>query len=106
MSLEQTRLEKNFMKFHSENPHVYELFKKYTNAAIATGRGNYSAYAIFERIRWHQDIETRDDLGFKLNNNHRPYYARLFAAQYPKKSGFFRTRQLLSQRPKQSEMAL
>ena len=106
MSLAQTRLEKDFLKYHAENPHVWALFKKYTNAAIQTGRGNYSAYAIFERIRWHQDIETRDDLGFKLNNNHRPYYARLFQAQYPKKAEFFRTRQLLSKRPEQSELAL
>jgi hypothetical protein len=106
MSQEQTRLEKDFLKFHEENPDVWALFKRYTNAAIATGRGNYSAYAIFERIRWHQDIETRDDLGFKLNNNHRPYYARLFQAHYPKKATFFRTRQLLSKRPEQSELAL
>ena len=98
--------EKNFLEFHQANPHVYELFKKYVNAAAKSGRSNYSAYAIFERIRWHQDIETRDDLGFKLNNNHRPYYARLFQAHYPKKATFFRTRQLLSKRPQQSELAL
>ena len=106
MSSEQTRLENNSMKFHQENPHVWELFKRYTNAAMSAGRGYYSAYAIFERIRWHQDIETRDELGFKLNNNHRPYYARLFQAHYPKKAYFFRTRQLTSKRPVQNEFAL
>lgn len=97
-STEQTRLEKDFLEFHRKNPHVWELFKMYTNSAMKTGRQSYSAYAIFERIRWHQDIETEDKLGFKLNNNHRPYYARLFQAHYPKKAHFFNTRKLLSKR--------
>ena len=62
-STEQTRLEKDFLEFHRKNPHVWELFKMYTNSAMKTGRRSYSAYAIFERIRWHQDIETEDKLG-------------------------------------------
>jgi len=98
--------EKNFLEFHQANPHVYELFKKYVNAAAKSGRSNYSAYAIFERIRWHQDIETNDELGFKLNNNHRPYYARLYALQYPNRAGFFRTRRLTSNWPPMSSSQL
>lgn len=91
--------EKDFFEFHKENPHVYELFKHYTKAAMKTGRKHYSAYAIFERIRWHSDIETNEALGFKLNNNHRPYYARMFAANYPQHANFFRTRCLANERP-------
>jgi hypothetical protein len=93
-----TNHEENFLEFHQANPHVYELFKKYCNAAFKSGRSHYSAYAIFERIRWHQDIETNDDLGFKLNNNHRPYYSRLYQLQFPNRAKFFRTRTLTSKR--------
>jgi hypothetical protein len=96
-----SKLEKEFMEFHQDNPHVYELFKRYTKAAMSSGRDSYSAYAIFERIRWHTDIETNEALGFKLNNNHRPYYARMFSAQYPQHAHFFRTRALVTERPEQ-----
>ena len=60
--------------FHNANPHVYELFEKFTFDVIRRGYSNYSANAIFERIRWHTEIET--DGEFKLSNNHRAYYAR------------------------------
>lgn len=93
-----TKLEADFQKYHKDNPHVYELFKRYAQAAIKTGRTSYSAYAIFERIRWHTDIETNDTLDFKLNNNYRPYYARLFGANFPKYRDFFRTRTLNSEK--------
>ena len=99
-----SKYEKQFMEFHKKNPHVYELFKRYTKAAMSTGRQSYSAYAIFERIRWHTDIETNEALGFKLNNNYRPYYARLFAANYPQYANFFSTRVLSSEKPEQLKL--
>ena len=84
-------LHAKWREFHHDNPRVYDLFKKFTFQAIQAGRENYSVNAIFERIRWHTDIETRGD-EFKLNNNHRAYYGRKFMLDYPKYDGFFRTR--------------
>ena len=78
-------------EFHTQNPQVYELFKQFTFQVIDAGFENYSVNAIFERIRWHTDIETRGS-SFKLNNNHRAYYARLFHHDHPEHDGFFRTR--------------
>lgn len=89
------RLEKKWKEFHESNPHVFELLEKYTFEAIEAGRNNYSINAIFERIRWHTDIETKGDQ-FKLSNNHRAYYARHFHKMHPKHDGFFRTRDLNS----------
>jgi len=86
-------LKQKWWEFHKANPQVYELFKRFTFEALRSGRKNYSANAIFERIRWHSEIETQGD-DFKLNNNHRPYYARLFMHDYPEYDGFFRTREL------------
>ena len=84
-------LHTKWKEFHHDNPRVYELFKKFTFQAIQAGRKNYSVNAIFERIRWHTDIETCGD-DFKLNNNHRAYYGRKFMRDYPEYDGFFRTR--------------
>ena len=80
-------------EWHKQNPEVYELFKKYTFEAINAGHKHYSAYAIVERIRWHTEVETKGD-EFKINNNHRPYYARLFMHHYKDHEGFFRLREL------------
>jgi len=85
-------LKKTWWKWHKQNPHVWEMFEKYTFQAISAGYDHYSVNAIFERIRWHTDIETKGD-PFKINNNHRAYYARYFHYMYPEFDGFFRTRE-------------
>jgi len=90
-----SKLKDEFDKFHKENPEVWELFVKFTFDVINTGRRNYSVNAVFERIRWHTDIETTGK-PFKLSNNHRAYYARHFHEKYPDYDGFFRTKQLRS----------
>lgn len=85
------KLKREWWHFHKENPDVYELVERFTMDVIRRGFANYSINSIFERIRWHTDIETGGD--FKLNNNHRPYYARYFMHLHPEHSGFFRIRE-------------
>ena len=80
-----------FWTFHKENPHVYQLVKRFTFQAIRAGRSHYSIQSIFERMRWYTDIETNDP-DFKLNNNHRPFYSRLFMDDHPEHKDFFRLR--------------
>lgn len=77
--------------WHKENPHVWDLFQRFTFEAINAGYDHYSTNSVIERIRWHSEIETRGDK-FKINNNHAPYYARYFHHMYPQHDGFFRTR--------------
>ena len=82
-------------KWHTANPHVWELFVKFTFQAIQRGHKNYSSKAVFERIRWHTDVETVGE-PFKMSNNYTAYYARLFHHKYPQYDGFFRTKMLRS----------
>jgi len=81
-----------FLAFHRENPHVWELFEHFAQRARRSGRGRYSADAICHRIRWELEIETRSEDGLRLNDHHSAYYARLYMAKYPAAAGFFRTR--------------
>lgn len=84
-------------KFHFKNPIVWDLFKKFAFEVIDKGFKNYSVNAIFERIRWEQDImsdKTADT--FKLNNNYRAFYARRFMTCHPLHDGFFRIRKQIS----------
>lgn len=86
------KLKRAWWEWHKQNPHVYKLFEKYTYDAINAGFEHYSVNAIVERIRWHADIETTGDK-FKINNNHRAYYARYFHHMHPEHEGFFRIRE-------------
>ena len=81
-----------FEKFHADNPHVWELFKKFATEAKASGRSHYSARTILHRLRWHVSIETKGDEEFKINDHHSPFYARKLAAEDVKFKGFFRNR--------------
>ena len=71
-----------FKLFHAENPEVWTLFKRFAFEVIRRGREHYSVNAIFERIRWHVDIETESSDELKLNNDFRAYYARMFHAKH------------------------
>ena len=85
-----------FERFHVENPEVWRLFRRFSIQAHETGRLHYSSNAIFERIRWHIEIEIKGD-EVKLNNNFRAHYARMFHLYRPDLDGFFRNRKLTSE---------
>ena len=85
------KLEDKFKTFHRNNPQVYELFKGFAFRVINKGFKAYSARALIHLIRWHTSVETNDPSGFKVSNNHSPYYARLFMRDHPEHSDFFRT---------------
>ena len=87
-------LEKKFWEYHRSNPHVFELFKKYAQEIRDSGFRHYGSKSIFERVRWHLDVETLDPEGFKMNNNYSSRYARLLMFEDPTFEGFFRNRTL------------
>jgi len=81
----------SFLEFHKNNLEIYRLFEKFASEVIAAGHRHYGAAAIFERIRWHEMIETKNS-DFKLNNNYRSCYARLLIFYRPEFKDFFETR--------------
>ncbi len=81
-----------FDEFHTLNPSVYTLFKKFAFEAIKAGRKRLSTKLIVERMRWEAYVDTAQTDEFKINNNHTAYYARLFMSDYPAYKDFFVTR--------------
>lgn len=77
MTNKMTALQQKFNEFHSDNPHVWELFKSFTAELIHSGYTRLSASLVIERIRWETAIVTKGD-PFKICNNHTAYYARLW----------------------------
>jgi len=87
-------LDQAFWRFHRQNPHVYKLLVGFSRQAKEAGRYRYGIGMIFERMRWYVLIETRDPMGFKLNNNYRSRYARLIMRHEPELVDLFETRRL------------
>lgn len=81
---------KRFIRYHAENPGVWAMFEKFALEA-AESRARFSAQMIFERMRWYTRIETKGV--FKINNNYRPDYARMFIEKYPQHAGLFQLRE-------------
>jgi hypothetical protein len=73
---------REWWEWHKKNPHVYELFKRFSMQAINRGHRNLSAWLIVNRIRWETSVETQGD-DFKINNDYIAYYARLFMHTIP-----------------------
>ena len=86
-----TDLVNEFKTFHSKNPEVYELFKTFTFRAINAGHVRLSSEMIINRIRWETSVETTDK-DYKINNDYKPFYSRMFMNEYPKYNNFFATR--------------
>jgi hypothetical protein len=83
--------------FHEAHPRVWLLFLRFTFDRIDKGYKAYSVNAIFERIRWETgEAQVDPEQEFKLNNNHRAFYARAFMHRNPSFAGFFRTREQTS----------
>lgn len=82
-----------WVRFHDQNRHVWELFEKRALEMIATGRKHYGARTIMEVARHDINLRTKSDDEFKINNNHIPYYARLFREVHPEYSEFFKIRE-------------
>ena len=85
--------EARWWAWHCENPHVYEMFSRFTFEAIASGQTNSGAWLIVGRIRWETAVVTRGS-DFKISNDFIAYYARKFMADHPEHRGFFRTKRM------------
>ena len=88
---------KAFLKYHKANPQIYVLFRKFAIEVRNAGFTKYSSWAIVQRIRWHEDVETKCSTGFKINNNLIGWYSRFLVYKEPRLfKGFFRHRQITS----------
>ena len=81
-----------FEQFHQDNPHVYTILVRLAREWIRrTGRQKVGISALFERTRWEIAIATNDP-EFKINNNHRAFYARVIMRDEPDLADLFDVR--------------
>ena len=85
-------MKRTFLKYHDNNPDVFDCFCDLTNKTIAKGFQHYGSQGILELLRWQTGVTTTDPKGFKINNDFAAFYSRMFEAVYPEYKGFFRKR--------------
>lgn len=90
--------EARFLQFHKQNPIVYELWDRFTRQAIERGYERIGSQMIMERIRWETSVAIKDARPdgetVKLNDHHKPYYARLWMRNNPAYKNIFSTRKV------------
>ena len=91
------QLYNEWLAFHEANPQVYQEICRLAQQMIKRGRTRYAIGTIWEVMRWFRDIKPGNIEEFKLPNNHRAYYARLWLDDHPQNSGFFRLCRLRSE---------
>lgn len=96
LRVERPTIQERFECYVSEHPDVYELLVRLARAVKASGKTHYSMKAIFERARWHFQIEKGED-GFVLNNDYTAHFARLIEEREPDLKDFFEKRRLRSE---------
>lgn len=80
--------------FHKNNLHVYIALRQLALDLVDRGFEHYAIATLFEVARWQHSMRTKDETGYKLNNNYRAYYSRLLMENEPRLAGFFETRTL------------
>jgi len=86
-----SKLEASFWEFHQANPEVYLTLARLAKQAKHDHGKMIGMKALFERVRWEMQIQTRRS-DFKLNNNHTAFYARMLMENEPELAGLFALR--------------
>jgi len=76
-------IDDKFSEWCAMNPHVVRLCLQYAREAKAAGRTRYGIAAIFERVRWHVNVQIKSKDEFRVNNDFRAPMARLIVAMDP-----------------------
>jgi len=79
----------NFTRFHRNNPMIFNEIVKFADKQRLK-RHHYSIEIILNVVRFHTDLSGKGD-PFKINNNYKPYYARMYM-EYRDCKGFFQLR--------------
>jgi hypothetical protein len=87
-------IQERFEDFHSKHPEVMAYLVALCYELRRRGFQKYGIKSMWERARWHFQVEKDLGVEFKLNNNFHSRFARLILAEHPELEGFFELREL------------
>ena len=86
-----------FIKFHEENPFVYQRLKELAIEWKEAGHDKIGIAMLYEVMRWTAGLKNKDIDGYTLNNNYKAYYARMLMFNESSLRGMFEVRGIKSQ---------
>jgi hypothetical protein len=86
-------IQQRFEEFDQANPEVYRYLCQLAREVQSKGFNRYGLQALWERARWHFEIENWE-LDYKLNDHYVSRYARKMMTENPDLAGFFEIRRL------------
>lgn len=86
------RLSASFERFHQANPLVLEVLLRLAREWVAQGGRRCGIALLLNVTRWELGLRTQSEDGFKLNDHHGAYYARLLMRIAPELEGLFELR--------------
>jgi hypothetical protein len=92
---------REWWKWHSDNPEIWEYFQRFAFEAINRGRSRISHWLILNRVRWEVWITTTtqgpDDDDYKISNDYFAFYARFWKYTYPQHADLFKTKRMIGE---------
>jgi hypothetical protein len=90
-ALDKPKMQAEFEQFHRDNPGVYSSLVELCRLARDRGIARWGIGRLWEVLRWNAAMQT-DAVDYKLNNNHRAFYARMIMEREGDLAEFFETR--------------
>jgi hypothetical protein len=87
-------IQERFERFHQRHPEVFAYLVALCYELRRRGFQHYGIRPLWERARWHFQVEKEQGADFKLNDNYCSRYARFLMKQFPDLNGFFELREL------------
>jgi hypothetical protein len=85
-----------FIKFHEENPFVYQRLRELAIEWKEAGHDKIGIAMLYEVMRWTAGLKNKDIDGYTLNNNYKAYYARMLMFNESSLRGMFEVRGIKS----------
>ena len=87
---------RDWWRWHTDNPEVWQLFERFAFEAVSKGRTRISHWLIINRIRWEVSIVT-NGVDFKISNDYIAFYARLWRAKHPAHKDLFNIKRMIGE---------
>lgn len=89
-------IQERFERFHAQHPEVYGALVAFCFDLVRRGRHHYGIKSVWERMRWHFQVDKDMGEDFKLCNDYHSRYVRLIIKDHPELEPMFELRKLRS----------
>jgi hypothetical protein len=87
-------IQERFNEYDHCHPEVYKYLVSLCFELKSKRFRRYGIRSLWERVRWHFQVEKEMGEDFKLNDHFHSRYVRKIIAEYPEFDGFFELRKL------------